>query len=80
MMFCPKCGSLLKTKQDNGKPVKFCACGYSSKLKKDEATIKENVKREKDDIEVVDKDSTAEVHPVADAECPKCGHSASATG
>ncbi|MGM5481119.1 MAG: transcription factor S [Nanobdellota archaeon] len=73
MMFCPKCGSLLKTKQQKGKPVKYCSCGYTGKLKEDEAKISEAVEQKNNEIEVVDKNSVA-VHPLTDAECPKCGH------
>lgn len=74
MMFCPKCGSLLKTKQEKGKTIKYCTCGYSSKIKdEDTATISESVEQKDDDIEVVDKNST-EIHPLTEVTCPKCGH------
>lgn len=71
MMFCPKCGSLLKTKQVKGKATQFCGCGYSSVLK-EETTIKEEIKQTDDVIEVVE-DATSTL-PLTDAECPKCKH------
>ncbi|MGM5480600.1 MAG: transcription factor S [Nanobdellota archaeon] len=74
MMFCPECGSLLKTKQQKNKTVQFCTCGFSTGLSDKDATVKEEVKKSpQDDIEVVDK-SAQEVHPLTDVTCPKCGH------
>ena len=71
MMFCPKCGSLLKTKQQKNKPIQFCSCGYSTEIK--EATnIKEKIEKKDDVIEVVE---NTEVNPLTDEDCPKCGHS-----
>jgi DNA-directed RNA polymerase subunit M len=70
MMFCPKCGSLLKTKQEGKKTVQFCSCGYSSKLK-EETSFKEKVAK-KEDIQVVEEKD--DIHPLVDADCEKCGH------
>ncbi len=72
-MFCPKCGSLLKTKQQKGKVIKYCGCGYSGKLKEDEGKISEKVNRKDDEIEIVDKNS-AQIHPLTNNTCPECGH------
>lgn len=69
-MFCPKCGSLLKTKQDGKKTVQYCGCGYSSKLK-EETKFTEKIQAQKD-IEVVEEND--EAHPLVDADCEKCGH------
>lgn len=71
-MFCPKCGSLLKTKQVKNKPVQFCSCGYSTEIKKD-AKIKETVKQEEKKMEIIE-EGASEIYPITDAECPKCGH------
>lgn len=72
MMFCPKCGSILKTQTNaKGKPEQVCSCGFTTAIKED-TTIKEKIDNSQDNIEVVDdKDS---VHPLTNAECPKCGH------
>jgi DNA-directed RNA polymerase subunit M len=70
MMFCPKCGSLLKTKQQKNKAVQYCACGYSSEMK-EVNTIKEKISKKDEIIEVVE---THEVNPLTEEDCPKCGH------
>ena len=71
MIFCPKCGSLLKTKQQKTKAVQFCSCGFSSDVKEENSSIKETVTSDQDDIQVVEK---ADIHPLTYADCPKCGH------
>jgi transcription factor S len=71
MMFCPKCGSLLKPKADKKKKVLACSCGYTSK-DIDSATIKEKVTKEDKEVSVVEeKDDNL---PLTDAECPECGN------
>ena len=70
MMFCPKCGSLLRTKQDKNKTIQFCSCGYKSNMK-GSTTIKETIKKEEKVIEIVE---TQDVNPITDETCPKCGH------
>jgi len=68
-MFCPKCGSLLKTKIERGKAIMFCSCGFSSKdIEKTE--LKEKVDNSSEEIEIVDKE--LETYPETDAECSKC--------
>ena len=69
-MFCPKCGSLLKTKLQKTKSIQFCSCGYSSDAKED-TTIKETVKADEKEIEVIDEEQV-EVYPTVNIECPKC--------
>jgi DNA-directed RNA polymerase subunit M len=71
MMFCPKCGALLKPKTENSKTILSCSCGYTNK-KTEDFEIKENVKDEVKEIEVIEEEF--EVHPLTDAECPKCNH------
>lgn len=69
MMFCPKCGSLLKPKNEKGKSILACSCGYSLKPK-EEVSVKEEMKGKEQSIEIVsDNDKTL---PVTDAECSKC--------
>jgi len=72
MMFCPKCGSILRPKQDKGKKVLGCSCGYSTEG--EAFKIKESVKKEKE-IEVVDNEQDDARLPLTDDfECTKCGH------
>ena len=52
MMFCPKCGSILRPKKDKTKKVLYCSCGYTAKDIKD-TLIQETVTSEKKEIEVV---------------------------
>jgi transcription factor S len=71
MMFCPKCGSILMPKKEDGKIVVICKCGYSE-IKDTVQKVKEVVKGKKE-IEAVENE--VEVYPTTDdAECPKCGH------
>lgn len=69
MMFCPKCKSILMPKQDKGKTVLACSCGYKSsgeQVKLTEGKKKEEERR----IAAVEKE--IEVHPKVEAECSKC--------
>jgi len=63
-MFCPKCGSLLISK--NGKLV----CPEHGPVEK-EVTFKEKSKTKKDVGVMKEK---PEVHPKTKAQCPKCGN------
>ncbi len=71
MMFCPKCGAILKTKIDKGKTIMYCSCGYSSKELKD-AEIKEKIDSNQKDIEVIEKE--LDTNPIVKAKCEKCGN------
>ncbi len=68
-MFCPKCGAILKVKQEKGKRFFSCSCGYTNR--KEKATLSETVEKE-EEIAVVEQDDRS--LPVTDAECPKCGN------
>lgn len=68
MFFCPKCGSLLKTKQEGSQKIMYCSCGY---VQKAEGTIKQSSKKEEEMAIVENEESTL---PLTDAECPKCKH------
>ena len=70
MMFCPKCGALLTTKQINNKTVMACSCGYSTKTEPEE--IKEKIETKEKEIEVVDEEEN--IYPLVEEPCPKCGH------
>ena len=71
MQFCPKCGSLLKVKTEKGKKVLYCSCGYSTE-EVEKAEIKEEVKKDDKDVEVVEEKH--ESLPITKATCPKCGY------
>lgn len=70
MMFCPKCSSLMMPKVDGTKKILHCRCGYNNKSVEN-VTLKEQINQEKE-IEVVEKEP--EVHPLTEAQCPKCRH------
>ena len=70
MMFCPKCGSILLPRKEKNGTVLSCSCGFSQK-NKEKIELKEKMDK-KQEIEAVDEDY--EVHPLTEAECPKCGH------
>lgn len=71
MMFCPKCGSLLKPMVDKNKTVLACGCGYIQK-KPEVNTLKEKVI--KDTVEVAIISENDETLPITKVECPKCHH------
>ncbi len=70
-MFCPKCGAILLPKTKDGKKVLACSCGYTDRKGEMNTTMQEKVQK-KEEIEVVDKE--VETNPIAEVECPKCGH------
>ncbi len=72
MMFCPKCGSLMKLKKEKNKKFFACSCGYTTKDLEGAASIKEEVKSDAKPIDVVEESD--ETLPLTEAECPKCGH------
>jgi len=69
-MFCPKCGSLLKPKELNGKKVLACSCGYINE-KKQMLNLSHN--GETKEISVIEKEEDS-TRMIVDEECPKCGH------
>ena len=68
-MFCPKCGSLLKPKEDKGKRILACSCGYKSSGQQ-KIEIKEKGAEQKA-IEIIEE---VETRPLTPATCPKCDH------
>ncbi|MFP4523289.1 MAG: transcription factor S [Candidatus Nanoarchaeia archaeon] len=69
MMFCPECGSLLKTKKVDEKTHQVCSCGFTTEA--EHKKITENVDTN-DDIAIIE--DIDNVNPLADATCEKCGH------
>lgn len=55
-------------KKDGNKKIIVCSCGYKSKDVQ-EATVSEQVKKQKE-VEVIEEEK--EIHPITEAECPKC--------
>ena len=68
MMFCPKCGSLLKPTKVDGKNILACHCGHESSK---EFKIGVALNKEKE-VAIVHKEEQTD--PLTDVECPKCGH------
>jgi DNA-directed RNA polymerase subunit M/transcription elongation factor TFIIS len=68
MLFCPKCGGLLKTKSVDTNILNYCSCGFE-KTSESRDFIKEIVDI-KDEIV-----SVPEINPLANEihVCPKCG-------
>lgn len=68
MLFCPKCGSMLKPKLYRDKKVMACSCGFVEN--KDSKTVLSEKKKEENSINVIEEESSA--YPIEDEECPKC--------
>jgi len=69
MLFCPKCGAILKPKQEKGKRFLACGCGYTNR--KEKAVLSETVGTA-EEIPIVEEDDRQ--LPVTDVICPTCGH------
>jgi len=55
MLFCPKCGSLLKPKIDGKKRQMACSCGYKSKEAKG-LEISEKLNKQKEpELAIIEK-------------------------
>ncbi len=70
MLFCPKCGSLLKPKIEGNKKFLICSCGY--KAETEGVHLKETVTKQTQKVEVAEEKMDA--LPKTFAECPKCGN------
>ena len=68
MMFCPKCGSILKPKMIRDKKVMSCSCGYTDN-KLGAVTLTET---KKDEIRMDVVETEASVNPIVNEDCPKC--------
>jgi transcription factor S len=72
MQFCPKCGSIIIAKKENGKMVLHCSCGYKANATQ-ESGVRETVKEDtKADVHIVEADD--DVRPEVDVECEKCSN------
>jgi|SRR3989338_1814542 len=71
-MFCPKCGSILLPKKEDGKRLLACSCGFKSS-KMESPTIKEKVILPEKDVEIIDK-SELDTLPKTKEVCDKCGN------
>ena len=70
MMFCPKCGSIMVPKKENGATFSACSCGHVARGKS--GSMKEEIKKDEENIGVVNEDD--EYLPTTEADCPKCKH------
>ncbi|MBU0470847.1 MAG: transcription factor S [Nanoarchaeota archaeon] len=70
LMFCPKCGSILRPKEKAGKKILFCNCGFS-KVPEDETVEIREKGTESKKIEVIEQ---LETHPKIKISCEKCGN------
>lgn len=70
MIFCPKCGSLLKPKIEGSKKFLACSCGY--KTETEGFQLKETNKKKTQKIEVAEERMNA--LPKTKAKCTKCGN------
>ena len=68
MIFCPKCGTILKPKEKSGKKILWCSCGFSSEFEKNEQP-EEKTEEKVRGIEIAEE---IETHPKVENECKKC--------
>ena len=69
MMFCPKCGSLMKPDGDEW----VCeSCGYHSGINQEEEMVIVEKAHEKETIVLADEDKNLTLDPYV--VCPKCGN------
>lgn len=57
MLFCPKCGSILRPKDKAGKRILWCSCGFTADLEK---IKKEKEKKEKEELKEEKTEETKE--------------------
>lgn len=72
MMFCPKCGAMLRPKVVREKKVMGCNCGYVADKSSGTVTFTQKREESSKGVEIIEKEIS--VHPVIDEECPKCKH------
>ena len=70
MIFCPKCGTILKPKEKAGKKIMWCSCGFTTERQVEEKEVEKKEVEEKR-IEIVEE---LERHPKVEAKCEKCEH------
>ena len=69
MMFCPKCGSMLRPKTTENGKVMACSCGF---VDRKPTAVRLEANRKKDEINYDVVEETQSAYPVIEAECPKC--------
>ncbi len=80
MRFCPRCGSLMMMRVENGKRYWVCpSCGYREEAQPGSSpgmgVLKQRIKHsEKERIIVVDESRKFESLPKTRAVCPRCGY------
>lgn len=71
--FCPKCKSILRPrKEESGKVVMFCSCGYTEGAQA--TTLKDDPKVKKDEAEMEVVEKEIETLPITKEDCPECGN------
>ena len=70
ILFCPKCGSILRPKIENNKKVMYCSCGHKSKAKGFQ--LKETNRKASQKIEIAEE--RIDGLPKTKADCSKCGN------
>lgn len=68
--FCDKCGALIMGKA--GEDIRCSSCGHINKATTS-VDLSKKVEKKKD-FEVLGEESKAEVNPLTNMECPRCGH------
>ena len=71
MLFCPKCGSIMRPQEEGKKKKLVCVCGYEN-VEKEDILMKESIRSHKK-VEVID-DKSSKSMPKTQTECPRCGH------
>lgn len=79
MLFCPKCGAILRPKEKAGKKLLWCSCSFTTTL---EEAKEEKMAEQTEDTETKKESETRrieivkdlEVHPKIKADCEKCGN------
>ncbi|MFH1683085.1 MAG: transcription factor S [Candidatus Woesearchaeota archaeon] len=72
MLFCPKCGTILKPKDKSGKKMLWCSCGFTTELKKEELKEETRVEKPKEEVKRIHIVEEVETHPKIKATCEKC--------
>lgn len=68
--FCEKCGALIMGKA--GEDITCSSCKHVNQATTS-VDLSQKVEKKKE-FEVLGDESKAEVHPLTDTQCPKCGH------
>ena len=70
MLFCPKCGSILKPGKKKGS-LECSSC--KTKVQSDkESRVSEHLTKKSKKVEIVEEEP--EILPLCEEKCPKCGH------